>query len=160
MNNGSTVGTLLCAGVIAIPIAISFGLALLYGGIELFNSIANQMESDAYVERPAISKATVIVVLTAITQFGLHNFFNLIFGAPTVAQLQQGAWKSAVLISIFLVYPVDMLVMAGTMSWLLSITFRRAVLVTIYCFLICILLFLVVGVIGLGFLYMYMYKGF
>lgn len=141
MPNESVVGVLICSLLVGLVIGTLIGAIILRAAVALYNSIVGR-SSLSTVPEPAFGKAMGITFLTSLIQLVVRFVLTLAGGAAA-----QGSRTDGGLIALgvgLLAIPVSFLVMAGLLAAMLPTTFPRASLVTLFYFLIAILVVAVV----------------
>lgn len=146
-----------CIGLlIAIPIGLLIGAAILRGAISLANMCIGgesyesrssyddddldyrprRSASSSKVPEPSLGQAMMIILVTAIVNAVVGFGVGIVVGvAGAGANMDQ---QSIQIIAQLIGLPVGFLIMSGMLTALLPTSFGRACLVTLFYYLICI----------------------
>ena len=119
----------LVALFLAIPLGTMLYAVLLRAAVALYHKMAGGAESPYAVPIPGVAKAMTIVFL-AFLVFGGTILLDIFFNAPLTTR---NGWN----LSVLMIVPVSLLVLASLLTALLPTSFGRAVLVTL-CFALII----------------------
>jgi hypothetical protein len=161
-------GAILCGLAIGLPIGLLIGAVILRAAISIANKVLGpprqsewddeydgsarrrrRFGSDGVIPEPGIGKAMLIVLATGFVNFIVSFAIGFAIGAGGAAA-QANAQRTQALAQLAGL-PVSFLVMSGMLTMMLPTTFPRACLVTVFQFLISLL---IVGVIFGAFLLM------
>jgi len=138
------IGGVICGMIFIVAIGTLIGAVILRAAILLYNAMAGGPDSRSSVPEPLFGKAMGIIFVTMLVNAAV-NFVMGMATDPGVPVARARANKVDVVAQLAS-FVVSLLVLAGMLSAMLPTTIGRAIIVTFFYMVICVLVVVVITV--------------